>query len=53
MNTSAKEQAIQDIKKELSLQGKSFLAFHEELNPVIDELVNNRIKEQELCQNSK
>ena len=50
---SAKQVAIQDIKQELSIQGKCFLAFRKELNPVMKELVNNQIKAQELCQNSK
>lgn len=36
---STKEQATEDIKRELQRQGKSFLAFHEELDPVINSLV--------------
>lgn len=50
---SAKQAAIQDIKQELAIQGKCFLAFRKELNSVMKELVNNQIKAQELCQNSK
>ena len=40
---SVKEQAIEDIKKELRDNGKSFLAFHKELDPVINSLVMSRI----------
>ena len=36
---STKKQATEDIKSELQRQGKSFLAFHEELDPVINSLV--------------
>lgn len=44
---SAKEQAIQDIKDDLRKQGKSFLAFHRNLNPIMNRLVNKQLKEQE------
>lgn len=47
---SPKEQAILDIKNDLRQQGKSFLAFHKELNPVMDSLVNSQLKAQELQQ---
>lgn len=50
---SVREQAVMDIQEELSRQGKSFLAFHSELDEVMDELVNNQIKAQESCQSSK
>ena len=33
---SVKDYAVQDIQEELSRQGKCFLAFHEELNPIMD-----------------
>ena len=48
---SAKESAIKDIKESLQLQGKCFLAFHKELNPIMQQLVRNHIKSQQLCQN--
>ena len=41
-----KELAIQHIQKELDKQGKTFLAFHNELNPAIRKLVQSQIKEQ-------
>ena len=43
---SAKDLAIQDIQKELELNGKCFLAFRTELNPVMKRLVSNQIKAQ-------
>ena len=43
---SAKEVAIQDIKCELEKQGKSFLAFHTELDEVMDALVEEHSKKQ-------
>lgn len=50
---SAKSQAIKDIKQELSLHGKCFLAFRTELNTVMEKLVNNQLKAQRLCVSSK
>ena len=50
---SAKQQAIKDIKQELSLHGKCFLAFRTELNPVMEKLVSNQLKAQGLCANSR
>lgn len=51
---SAKDQATLDIQQELSSMGKCFLAFRTELNPIMEELVNNQIKAQEQWQgNSK
>lgn len=50
---SAKEKAIEDIRESLRVQGKCFLAFHKELNPIMDELVNEQIKAQELCVSSR
>ena len=35
-----KKQAVHDIQEECQRQGKCFLAFHEELNPVIEHLVD-------------
>ena len=51
--SSAKEKAIKDIRESLRVQGKCFLAFHRELNPIMDKLVNEHIKAQELCVNSR
>lgn len=50
---SAKQQAILDIKKDLEKQGKCFIAFKSELNPVMNKLVNRQIKAQKKCRNSK
>ena len=50
---SAKQQAIKDIKQELSLHGKCFLAFRTELDPVMEELVSNQLKAQGLCDSRK
>ena len=44
---TAKQQAIQDIKMSLRANNKAFIAFRSELNPIMDELVNNQIKQQE------
>lgn len=43
---SAKQAAIQDIKDDLKQQSKSFLAFHKQLNPIMDEIVNTYIQQQ-------
>lgn len=43
MATSAKQQALQDIKEELKREGKSFIGFRSELNPVMRELVKSHI----------
>jgi hypothetical protein len=43
---SVREVATQDIKQELELQGKCFIMFQEKLDPYMDMLVNERIKEQ-------
>ena len=50
---NVKEQAVMDIQEELSKQGKSFIAFHNELDEVMEEIVNNLIKEQESWQSSR
>lgn len=44
---SAKQQAVQDIKESLRIQGKCFLAFRSELNPIMDTLVNEQLKAQQ------
>ena len=50
---SARQCAELDIQEELSRLGKCFIAFRTELNPVMDELVSNQIKSQELCNSRK
>ena len=41
-----KDLAVKDMKEDLSKENKSFLAFHNELNPVMRKIVSNQIKEQ-------
>ena len=41
-----KDLAVKDMKEDLRRQNKSFLAFHNELNPVMRKLVVSQIKEQ-------
>jgi len=41
-----KDLAVQDIQNDLNKQGKSFLAFHNELNSIMRKLVFTQIKEQ-------
>jgi len=41
-----KDLAVRDIYNDLSKQGKSFLAFHNELNPAIRKIVSSQIREQ-------
>lgn len=36
---TARHQAIEDIKNELKMSQRCFLAYRKELNPVIDEIV--------------
>ena len=47
--TTVRQQAISDIKEDLRQHSKCFLAFHKNLNPVMDNMVNNYIKLQEQC----
>ena len=42
----AKEQAILDIKEELSKNHKCFLSFRKALNPIMDLLVESQIEQQ-------
>ena len=44
---TAKQKAIQDIRECLKENHKAFIAFRSELNPIMDELVDNQIKQQE------
>jgi hypothetical protein len=46
---SAREVATKDIKESLSIEGKCFLAFRTDLNDVMDQLVEEQLKAQELC----
>ena len=41
---SVRELATRDIQEELSRQGKCFLAFHSELDSVMDRIVENELK---------
>lgn len=47
---SARQCAEMDIRKELSRQGKCFIAFVKKLDPVMEYLVNEQLKEQEQWQ---
>ena len=49
---SVKQLAERDIRESLSIQGKCFIAFRKELNPVMKKLVKNHIKAQQSCQSS-
>lgn len=49
---TARQQAILDIKEELKAQGKSFLAFRTNLNPVMKELVKDQLSKQAHCLSS-
>lgn len=46
MANSAKQQAIEDIQEYLTVQGKCFLAFHTELDDIMDELVEEQSQKQ-------
>lgn len=46
MDIAARNAAIQDIKEELHKQGKVFLLFRRELNPVMDSIVAKYESEQ-------
>lgn len=41
-----KDLAVRDIKNDLNRQGKTFLAFHNELNPAMRKIVSSQIREQ-------
>ena len=43
---SAKEAAVLDIKEDLKKQGKCFIAFRKDLNPVMRKLVREQIHAQ-------
>jgi hypothetical protein len=46
MEKTAKQQAIEDLSKELKKQGKSFISFRTDLNPIMDKLVSDYEREQ-------
>lgn len=46
MNQDAKTQAISDIKDFLTANHRCFLAFNRSLNPIMNSLVEDQIKEQ-------
>lgn len=48
---TAEELATQDIKDELKLESKCFIAFREKLNPTMNEIVDNYTKLQEIIAN--
>jgi hypothetical protein len=41
-----KDLAVKDMKEDLSKENKSFLAFHNELNPVMRKIVSSQIRKQ-------
>ena len=43
---SAKQQAIIDIKEDLRKQNKCFMSFKKKLNPIMEKIVNNHLKDQ-------
>lgn len=43
---TAKQSAIQDIRDDLRQQGKCFIAFHRELDPIMSYLVSEQIHQQ-------
>ena len=45
---TAKESAIQDIMIDLEKQGKCFIAFRTDLNPIMHSLVHNQLDAQRL-----
>lgn len=47
MSQSAREIAISDIRDALKQESRSFIAFRTKLNPTINRIVNNYIKEQQ------
>ena len=49
MAEQAKQQAIEDIKNDLTVNGKCFIAFRSVLNPIMDEIVNEYLEEQTKC----
>lgn len=43
---TARQQALRDIREDLREQGKCFIAFRKELNPIMKELINDQLKRQ-------
>ena len=50
---SAKEQAIMDIRQDLQSNGKCFIAFRANLNPIMDKLVNEGVLKLKKLEESK
>jgi hypothetical protein len=50
---SAKLQAVRDIFTDLAQNNKCFIAFVKELDPVMEELVNEQLKAQSSISNNK
>ncbi len=49
---TAKQAAVRDIKKSLRSESKMFLAFHKELDSIMESLVQQQIEAQEKIQPS-
>lgn len=47
MAEKAYQQAVEDILNDCTVTGKCFMAFRSKLNPVMDELVEEYLREQE------
>ena len=47
MAEQAYEKAVEDILNDCESRGKCFMAFRSNLNPVMDEIVSEYLKEQE------
>jgi len=43
---SAKQQAVRDIREALTEANKAFIAFHNELNPIMRKLVREQLEAQ-------
>ena len=46
---TAKQSAIKDIKEDLKKESKSFITYRTELNPVMEKLVKEHIRQQSYC----
>ena len=44
--SKVREQAMKDIKDDLKAEGKAFIAFRTELNPIMRRIVNEYLKSQ-------
>lgn len=50
---TAQQSAIQDIKDDLRQQGKCFIAFYKELDPIMSYLVSEQIHQQNNLKHKK